>query len=229
MNTPDLIKLAPELSAEERYKIMTADWMAKANGEPQVMTESERRAMVRFPTNAMWKEYVTKVVTFKIVNTIWRSEIQIEKLRTYACHLLAMREFEKIVVDFEDYPKEKRMKQFENLKKYVESYNGAIAELRAYRDAIPMLEQELCGIPFFSKATGDFVAEAFKLVEDAANLYNGLVREFSGDKRSRKIIKPIVNDMESYLVKEGVADPSAATTLVEQIKELAESELKSRE
>jgi len=84
MNTPDLIKIAPELSAEERYKIMTADWMAKANGEPQVMTDSERRAMVRFPTNAMWKEYATNVLTFKMANTYWTSEIQIDKLRTYS-------------------------------------------------------------------------------------------------------------------------------------------------
>jgi hypothetical protein len=229
MNIPDLVKLAPELSAEERYKIMTADWMAKANGEPQVMTESERRAMVRFPTNVRWKEYGMSVITFKLVNTYWRSEIQIDKLRTFACYLMAMHEFEKIVVDCEDYSDDKRAKQFENLKKYVASYNDAVANLRAYKEAIPLLEQELCGIPFFSKPTSDFVAEAFKLVEDATARYNEIVRHFCGDKEVRKFIKLIVTDMDSYLVSEAAPDPSAAATLVEQIKELAESEMKSRE
>jgi len=229
MNTPDLIKLAPELSAEERYKIMTADWMAKANGEQQVMMESERKAMVRFPTTAMWREYATSVVTFKLVNTYWTSEIQIRKLRTFLCYQAAMHEFEKIIVDFDDYPKDERAKQFENLKGYVADYNEIIAGLRSYRDAIPLLERELCGIPFFSNATRDDIAEAFKLVEDATIMYNGIVRHFSEDKEARKIIKPIVNDITTYLVKDAAPDPSRAETLVAQIKELAESEMRSRD
>jgi hypothetical protein len=229
MTTPNLMKLAPELTAEERYKIMTADWMAKANGEQQVMTESERRAMVRFPTVAMWREYGTSVVTFKLVNTIWTNEIQIGKLRTFLCFQAAMHEFEKIVVDHEDYPKDKRAEQFLNLKGHVADYNEIIAGFRSYRDAIPLLERELCGIPFFSKPTGDSIAEAFKLVEDATIMYNGIVRHFCEDKEARKIIKPIVNDIASYLVKDAAPDPSGAETLVEQIKELAESEMRSRE
>jgi hypothetical protein len=229
MNTPDLVKLAPELSAEERYKIMTADWMARTNGKPQIMTESERRAMVRFPTTAMWREYGTSVITFKLVNTIWVNEIQIDKLRTFACYLMAMHEFEKIVVDCEDYSEDKRAEQFESLKKYVATYNEAITDFRAYKEAIPLLEQELCGIPFFSKPTSEFFAQAFKMVEDATAMYNGVVREFCGDKEVRKFIKPIVNDMDSYLVSEAAPNPSRAATLVEQIKELAESEMKSRE
>jgi hypothetical protein len=169
------------------------------------------------------------VITFKLVNTIWVNEIQIDKLRTYACYLLAIHEFEKIVVDCEDYSKDKRAKQFENLKKFVAAYNGAIADFRAYRDAIPLLEEELCGIPFFSKPTGDSIAETFKLVEDATIMYNGIVRHFCEDKEARKIIKPIVNDITNYLVKNAAPDPSGAETLVAQIKELAESEMRSRE
>ena len=229
MNTPDLVKLAPELSAEERYKLMTADWMARTNGKPQIKTESERRAMVRFPTTAMWREYGMSVITFKLVNTIWVNEIQIDKLRTYACYLLAIHEFEKIVVDCEDYSKDKRTKQFESLKKFVAAYNGAITDFRVYRDAIPLLEEELCGIPFFSTLTKDAIADAYKLVDDATVRYNGIVREFCGEKEMRKFLKPIVIDMDSYLVSEAAPDPSRAATLVEQIKELAESEMKSRE
>ena len=229
MNTPDLIKLVPELSAEERYKIMTADWMARTNGKPQMMTESERRAMVRFPTTAMWREYGISIIMFKLVNTIWVNEIQIDKLRTYACYLLAIHEFEKIVVDCEDYSEDKRAKQFESLKKFVTAYNGAITDFRVYRDAIPLLEEELCGIPFFSTPTKDAIADAYKLVDDATTRYNGIVQEFCGEKEMRKFIKPIENDLESYLVKEAVPDISAAATLVKQIKDLAESEMRSQE
>jgi hypothetical protein len=229
MTTPDLTRLAPELSAEERYKFMTADFMAKANGEPSPITESERRAMMRFPTTAVWREYATYVVTFKLVNTIWVNEIQVDKLRTYACYLLAMHEFEKIIVDHEDYSDDQRAKQFENLKEFVAVYNGAIADFRSYQDAIPLLEQVLCGIPYFSKATSDDIAASYKLVDDATILYNGIVRHFSDDKEARKFLKPIVNDMASYIVKDAVPDPSRAATLVEQIKEIAESEMRSRE
>ena len=50
-------------------------------------------------------------------------------------------------------------------------------------------------------------------------MYNGVVREFSGDKEVRKFIKPIVNDMDSYLLSEAAPNPSRAANLVEQIKD----------
>ena len=111
-------------------------------------------------------------------------------------------------MDCEDYSDDKRAKQFESSKNMSSSYNEAITDFRAYKEAIPLLEQELCGIPFFSKPTSEFFAQAFKMVEDATAMYNGVVREFCGDKEVRKFIKPIVNDMDSYLVSEAAPDPS---------------------
>ena len=230
MTTLDLLKLAPELSAEERYKLMTADFMARANGEQSLITESERRAMLRFPTTTMWREYATSVVTFKLVNTIWIHEIDAEKLRTYACYLLSIHELERIIVDAEDkLPNDRQAKQFDNLKSYVAAFNRAIKEFRVYREAIPKLEQELCGIPFFSKPTKAFIATSYELIDQVAAFYNDTVRKFCDDKRARKFMKPIVHDINSYLVKEGTPDLSGAATLVEQIKELAEAEMRSRE
>ncbi len=230
MQAPNLAKLAPELSAEERYKLMTADFMARVNGEPQVMTESERKAMVRFPTTAMWKEYATNVVTFKFANTIWVNEIQIEKLRTFTCYLLAIHELEKIVVDAEDeLPKERLAKQFESLKRYVKDFSDCLLEFRAYRDAIPILEKELCGAPLFSKQTCSFISNAYDLVDNCVKHYNDAIRHFCGDNDLKKYIRPVLEDTESFLVKVSAPDPSAVKELVDNLEELTEAELKSRE
>ena len=127
MTIPDLAKLAPNLSAEERYKLVLADCLAQMDGEQPMITESELKALLWFPSKAMWKEYSTRVVMFKLANSMWIQSIESEKLRTYVCYLLAAHEFERIIVyAAHKIPKRKGEDRFGNLKKYVKSLNKAI-------------------------------------------------------------------------------------------------------
>ncbi len=230
MSTPDLVKLAPNLSAEERYKLITADFLAQLDGEQPMITESELKAMLWFASRDMWKEYALRVVTFKLVNAIWVREIETEKLRTYACYLLAIHQLERVIVDAEDkLPKDKRAKQFKNLKTYVEAFNDSLEGFRVYREAIPILERELCGVPFFSKTTKASIATSYALVDHDIATYNEAIKRFCDCSDAKKLIKPILDDTDSYLVKGIVPAESDVTKLVENIKELAESEMRSRE
>ena len=230
MATPDLAKLAPNLSAEERYKLVLADCLAQMDGEQPMITESELKALLWFPSKAMWQEYATRVVTFKLANSIWIQSIESEKLRTYVCYLLAAHEFERIIVyAAHKIPKRKGEDRFENLKKYVKSLNKAINGFYAYREAIPKLETELCGVPFLCKTKKASIADMYALIDGVASDYNEDIRRFSDCCDATQYIKPILDDPESYLVKESSPDPVAVAELVEEIKRLSESEISSRQ
>ena len=118
MNTPNLIQLAQNLSAEERYKILSPDFMALVNGEQQVLTEAERRAMIRFESNVEWRKYARLVITFKMAGSFWPQEMEAERWRMYAFFTHADYTLEEIATGMPNLPKEYRTKKFEKLKKY---------------------------------------------------------------------------------------------------------------
>jgi hypothetical protein len=61
MTVPNLAQLAPNLSAEERYKLISADILAQMDGEPPMLSESETKAMLWFESKAAWREYALRI------------------------------------------------------------------------------------------------------------------------------------------------------------------------
>jgi hypothetical protein len=226
--TPNLTKLAPSLSAEERYKIVMSDLLAQLDGEPAKISESELKAMLWFESKPMWREYALRTAMMRHASEIWIIEIEKEKVRSYAFYLHLVYQFEQVVRDV-DIPKEKKMKRFDILKKAVSDLHHALEGFYAYREAIPKLEAVLYGIPFFSKATQASIALWFGLIESTIRDYNGMVRELSACHDAKRFIKPITEDMESYLVKDAVPSEMAVDELVDFIKKTAEFEVRSRD
>ena len=60
MTTPDLIRLAPTLSIEERYKIVIPDCLRMMNGENAILSAAEITALASFEKNAAWEQYALR-------------------------------------------------------------------------------------------------------------------------------------------------------------------------
>ena len=78
--TSDIIKLAPTLSPEERFKMVMTDCLRQMDGEPSVFSETELKALIFFDSRAKWIEYVRPVIIFKLANAYWPNEIEIQRL-----------------------------------------------------------------------------------------------------------------------------------------------------
>ena len=230
MALPNLVQLAPNLSAEERYKLISADLLARMDDEPPMLTESETKAMLRFASKAVWREYALRVCIFRLANSMWIKEIETEKLRTYAYYLHASHTMERIVTHA-GYGISKKLlaKQYESLKKCVIDVHRAAEGFLAYREAIPKLEEILCGVPFYSKKTKASIAIQFALVGESIETFNDGIRNFCDCSDAKKFIRPIVDDMESFLIRDAVPSEEAVKELVNFIQALAESEMQSRE
>jgi hypothetical protein len=230
MATPNLVQLAPNLSAEERYKLISADLLARMDGEPPMLSESETKAMLWFASKATWREYALRVCMFRLAHSMWIKEIETEKLRTYVYYLHASHTLERIVTHAGYGISKKRLpKQFESLKKCVADVHRSAEGYLAYRDAIPKLEEVLCGVPFYGKTMKASIASQFALIGESLQNFNDGVRDFCACRDAKKFIKPIVDDMESYLIRDIVPSKDAVKELVDFIQERAESEMQSRD
>lgn len=224
MATPDLVKLAPTLSVEERYKLVMGDVLSQLDGEPPKLSESELKAMLRFESKPMWQDYAARVAMMRHANEIWVREIETEKLRAYAFYLDLGYQFRLVVID-DGAPKMKKAERFESLKKSAIDLHYALEGFYAYREAIPKLEAILYGVPFFSKAMRVSLDSQFALIHDTVRNYNGVVRELCTCRDAKQFIKPIVEDVESYLVKDAVPSEAAVNELVDFIRHIADSEM----
>ena len=229
MATPNLIQLAPTLSAEERYKILSPDFMALVNGEQQVLTESERRAMIRFESNAEWRKYALLVITFKMAGSFWPQEMEAERWRMYSFFTHADYTLEEIATGMPNLPKEYREKKYEKLKHSVEVFNVVAARFYAYQGAILRMEEELCGMPFFSVQAREVIAGWYEFTDFMVEFFNENLREYCASAETKRYMKPILRDRESYLMVRPKPSVESVEKLVDAIKGMAESEMRSRE
>ena len=61
MQKLDLIKLAPTLSAEERYKMAISDFHKVLAGEKPILSEAECQAIRHFDNRAVWEDYAQRL------------------------------------------------------------------------------------------------------------------------------------------------------------------------
>jgi hypothetical protein len=226
--TPNLTKLAPSLSVEERYKIVMSDALAQIDGEPEKLSESELKAMIWFESKPAWQDYAFHVAMMRHANEIWVNEIETERLRVCAYYLHVSYQLQLIVLD-ENASPEKKAKRFEALKQSTADLHEAVEGLYAYREAIPKLEALLYGVPFFCKGMQASLANQFDLVASTIRHHDDSIRELCACHDAKSYIKPIVEDTESYIVKDAVPGEAAVNELVDFIRHIAESEMRARD
>jgi hypothetical protein len=223
---PDLIKLAPTLSVEERYKLIVPDFHRVMAGEKEFLSESEQNAITYFEKKEDWKIYVHNICMLQWANILWQRDIETEKLRVLACSLLLSHALERLLVDGDDksISKEKRAKQFERVKECVVRFEEQSVEFYTYPLAINKLEQELYGMPIFDEKRAKRMATYYEAADELIEHHNESIRIFSANPIIKKTIKPIVQDMEKYLVKKPTPDPAQVDMIIEEIRHIADGE-----
>src|SRR3989338_265563 len=184
MATPDLIKLAPTLSAEERYKLIVPDLHRTLMGEKCLISESERQSIIKFDKRVVWEEYTRNICILQWATTLWQRDIETERLRAFALSLNLSHTLERVLVDGDDksISKEKRTGQFEKLKKYVAMLEEQSVEFYAYREAINKVEQELYGVPLFNEKEKNSIASCYEMVDELFEHHNSTIRVMCENK-----------------------------------------------
>lgn len=226
MHSSEIIKLAPTLSAEERYKLAISDFHRVLAGEKPILSEAECQAIRYFDNRAVWEEYTHSVCMLQWADTLWSKDIETEKLRVFAISLLLNHAMERILVDGDDrsIPEERRSRQLEDLKKYAAMLGAHSAEFYVYPEAIKKIEQELYGVPLFNEKKMKRIVNYYEMADDLLEDYNEKIRAMCRNKILKKYFKPIVSDMESYIVKKPIPNPAMVEQMVDDIRQIAESE-----
>jgi len=219
------MKIAPTLSAEERYKLLVPDFHREVMGEKPLISESERKAIIKFDNRAVWEEYTHSICMFQWAHTLWPKDIEAERLRLLACSLFLSHAFERVLLDG-DQPvlKETRAGQFEKLKEYVALFERQSVEFYCYQEAINTIELELYGVPLFNEEKKDQIASCYETTDQFIEHYNETIRWMCENEVTKRYFKPIVHDMNSFLVKKPVPDANLVEHMVNDIRQIAESE-----
>jgi len=229
MTTPDLIKLAPTLSVEERYKIVIPECYRMFKGEKGLLSASEITALASFEKNAVWEQYALRIGMFKWVHILWMRDIHSEKFCVCTCILLLKHQLWQVISDVdESAPKETLAKGFEMVRKYVATLHGKLADFFAYREAIIRVQEELYGVPLFDEGTAATIQGFFLFVAEMVECHNTIVRELCADKDMKRYFKPMVKDIDRYIVAEPKPDDSAITKLIDEVRAYAESDVNAR-
>lgn len=227
MPSPNLIQLAPTLSAEERYRLVVPDMHRELMGEKPLISESERQAITHFEDRKLWEEYTGRICMLQWAQALWPKDVETEKLRVIAHYLMLSHSFDRLIRDGDQQvPKGKRAKQFETLKEHAAQIGEQSVHFYAYREAFEKIKQELCGVPLLNEKWMADITEDYTLVDEMIEHYNDLVRKVCVVVVIRKTIGPIVRDMESYLVKKPMPDAAMVERIVDEIRHIAGSEMR---
>jgi hypothetical protein len=223
MSTPNIANLAPNLSAEERYKLIVPDYHNEIMGRAALLSDSERQAIMYFTTKASWEEFVQKYNTMLWAQVLWPKDIEAEKLRVVALSLLLNHSFVWVlrVGGDQSLSMDKRNATFKELKEHVALMEEQSITFYAYRAALEAITKELYGIPVFNDVKMAEVRAEFEKMDELIDYYNDMVREFCEVYDAREHIEPIVDDMQSYLVKKSVPDATMVEGIIDDIRQVA--------
>jgi hypothetical protein len=230
MATPNLIKLAPTLSAEERYKLVVPDMHRELMGEKPLISESERQAITHFENRAIWEEYTQKLNMMRWALALWPKDIEAEKLRVIAFSLMLNHALSGALWRADEpMPKAKREERFATLREYVALIEEQSVDFYAHREAFAVIQRELYGVPVLNAKWMADITEDYRAVDEIIERYNETIRKICQNEVIRKRIKPIVDDTESYLVKKPIPDAELVERIVEDIRHIAASETRMLE
>lgn len=226
MPPPNLIQLAPNLTAEERYKLVTPDYHRALMGENPMLSESELQAITSFghgQRNA-WEEYTHSVSMLQWVQVLWLDNIKMERLRVFASWTLLTHATEKILWDGRTAPESRMTKRFESVKDQARFLEKRSVHFYCFPEAIRKIERELYGVPVLNEMKKKEIAGWYETVDDLFEDHNGMIRAMGGIATAKKRFAPIARDMESYLVKKPVPDAALVEQIVGEIREIADLE-----
>lgn len=229
MTTPDLIKLAPSLSVEERYKIIIPDCYRMFNGEKALLSASETTALASFEKNEVWAQYALRVGMFKWAHILWVRDINGAKFAACTCILLLKEAMWRMITDVDDAKgKQVFADNLAAIRKVIGLLQDKLVGLYVYREALPRLQEELYDVPIFEGERAETIQGFFRIIGEVVEYHNETIRMLCIDKTMKRHFKLIVQDMDRYLVKETKPDETAIAELVDEVRSYAQSDVNAR-
>jgi hypothetical protein len=228
MPSSNLIKLAPTLSAEEKFKIVIAEMHQATAGEQPILKESELQAIIECHTKATWEEYNRHMSMVMWASEFWSREIEIQKLRTYAAYLNLKSELSEYIANAE-MPEEFRRRECGRIAEWVEILELTARQFYAYLEAVAQFEEKLYGVSLFDEKQKRTIDGYRSAVDDMFEHHNWLVRALSrGGERNestKKHMLPITEDTDSYLVKKPVPEQAVVDKIIATIMGVVDAEM----
>jgi len=224
----DIMKLAPTLSAEEKFKIVIAEMHQATAGEQPILKESELQAIMECNSKAMWEEYNRHMSMVMWASEFWSREIEIQKLRTYAAYLNLKSELSEYIVNA-DMPEELRRRECGRIAEWVEILELTARQFYAYLEAVAQFEQKLYGVSLFDEKQKRTINSYRNAVDEMFEHHNWLVPALvRGGERSESAkmhMVPIEEDLDSYLVKKLVPEQAVVDEIIDTIMGVVDAEM----
>ena len=87
-----------------------------------------------------------------------------------------------------------------------------------------MIEGELYDVPILNDEKKQTLTKYYDQVDSLFDLHTGRIRKICGNEILASHLKPIADDPESYIPKKPIPDKATVNELVEEIRQMAESE-----
>jgi hypothetical protein len=225
MTTPNLAILAPSLSAEERYRLIVPDYHSDVLGKGTILTESERKAIIKIEDRGVWEEYTRGICMLQWANVLWMRDIETEQLRVTALSLIVGYEMQSVFKEADQpMPEKLRAAHYAKLREYIAAFEKGSTQFYAYRAAVEMIEEELYGVPILNEEKKKMLIKYYEQVDSLFGFHSGRIRTICGNAILASYLKPIADDPESYIPKKPIPDKVTVNELVEEIRLIAESE-----
>lgn len=200
----NIVKLAPTLSAKERFKLMLADCNKTLDTEKGIFNEEERAALIYFTELRPWSEYAYLwglFLTSRIVLDDW-IRIAWLKFTIILDHLVCFD------VSLADHGLKSALKEWKILMPWPPEELVKLAEERIrilleYEDMTNEIKEIFGGSHPFNESRRTEFNDYFKNIKEVAEFHNSLV-DLARDPKIRELkIKKMEPDPET--VKEGIA------------------------
>src|SRR3989344_3520157 len=247
MQKPDIIKLAPTLTAKERMKFILSNWHKTVTEKP-FLNESEVKALFGMTEIGDFDECQYFFALYQWSNMLLRDDIEKAWLRfiagyNYLVHLRGLLIIDLIIkVEKEDgsllerfeitnrsldpesgletMAIKEKVSFFPNPKEVVSTLNIHIQTLFGYRDITQKIESEL-DIPIFDEKTYARIRGYWTQTEKFISDHNRFIESL--EKRGEQ--KVILTDKEQYILQITPPDPEFVEQCIQDIKKLVESDI----
>jgi hypothetical protein len=173
----------------------------------------------------VWEEYTRGICMLQWANVLWMRDIETERLRATALSLIVGYEMQGIFKEADQpMPEKMRAAHYANLRKYIASFEEGSTQFYAYRAAVEMIEAELYDVPILNDEKKKTLTKYYEQVDSLFDLHTGRIRKICGNEILASHLKPIADDPESYIPKKPIPDKVAIDELVEEIRQMADSE-----
>jgi hypothetical protein len=222
----DIIKLAPTLSAKERFRMVVTDMQKVLEGGQRTLSETERQAIMRCEGREMWEDYTRRIGIIQWADAFWTKDIEMEKLRVFACSLLLEKELDRFFLDnYTMMPPKMRERFWGSIKEYVEMVERCGMEFYAYREAVVVVERDLYGMPLFHRKKRAVIESYYQAMDDTFERYNHRIKMFYERCKEDGTLEAVMEGVESYIVKKPTPTKKLIDEIVEEVMSVVDSEM----